>query len=368
MKKNKYIYGEENHMKKIIFLISILLVFLLQFTTLELQAQEPYRVGTTAGSFLELGFGGAGLGMGDSYVSMATDVSSIYWNPAGLGYMEKNELMVMHQPWFADISTSFVGLGFVYENIGTFGFGLSFVKYGEEEVTSMLMQEGTGEKFDGLDLAFSFSYGKKLADWFSFGATGKYISSRIWHESASAVVFDLGAIVNTSFLSWTGRNEDGLKIGMSISNYGTRMQYDGMDLKRPVDEAPEEGGNFAYVPARYETQGWELPLIFRIGVSSYLLYFENHKWILSVDALHPNNNSEHLNIGTEYAASIPGIGVLSLRAGYKGLMMVNSQYGFSFGGGLLIYYLNNNSVKIDYAYRDIGLLGKVHAYTFSLTF
>ena len=355
-------------MKKSILLIAILLGFLLQLTTEELQAQEPYRVGTTAASFLELGFGGAGLGMGDSYVSMASDVSSIYWNAAGLGYMEKNELMIMHQPWFADISTSFVGVGFVFENVGTFGFGLSFVTYGEEEVTSMQMQEGTGEKFDGQDLAISVSYGKKLADWFSFGASAKYISSRIWHESASAVALDLGAIVNTSFLSWTGSNEDGLKIGMSISNYGTRMQYDGIDLKRPIDEKPDEAGNYAYVPARYETQEWELPLIFRIGVSSYLYYSTNHRWSLSVDALHPSNNSEYLNIGSEYAASIAGIGVLSLRAGYKGLYMVNSQYGWSFGGGLLIYYLNNNSIKIDYAYRDVGLLGKVHAYTISLTF
>ncbi|MEN8192739.1 MAG: PorV/PorQ family protein [Bacteroidota bacterium] len=355
-------------MKKNILLITIILAVLFQYSGIKLQAQEPYRVGTTAGSFLELGFGGAGLSMGDSYVSMATDVSSIYWNPAGLGYMEKNELMVMHQPWFADINTSFVGLGFVSEGIGTFGFGLSYVQYGEEEVTSMLMQEGTGEKFDGLDLCISASYGRKLADWFSFGASGKYITSRIWHESASAIVFDLGAVVNTDFLSWTGSKEDGLRIGMSISNYGTRMQYDGMDLKRPVDESPEEGGNFAYVPARYETQGWELPLIFRIGVSSYLLNFENNKWLISVDALHPNNNSEHLNIGTEYLFTLPGVGGLALRAGYKGLMMVDSQYGWSFGGGLLVNYIGNNRIKIDYAYRDIGLLGKVHAYTLSITF
>ena len=64
-------------MKRIFFNL-IFLGMLLQLNTVELLAQEPYRVGTTSGSFLELGFGGAGLGMGDSYVSMATDISSIY--------------------------------------------------------------------------------------------------------------------------------------------------------------------------------------------------------------------------------------------------------------------------------------------------
>ncbi len=349
------------------YIILIILGFIFSLNPI-LKAQKPYRIGTTSANFLELGFGGAALSMGDSYVSMVNDVSSIYWNPAGLGYMKKSQLMVMHQPWFADINSSFVGLAYVAPSLGTFGIGLTFVSYGSEDVTSLISQEGTGEQFDGLDLALSISYGRKLADWFSFGASGKYITSRIWHESASAVAFDLGAVVNTAFLSWTGSKDNGLKIGMSISNYGTKMQYDGIDLKRPIDEAPEEGGNFAYVPARYETTGWELPLIFRIGVSTYLVYTENNKFALSVDALHPNNNSEHLNIGGEYLFTLPGVGTLALRSGYKGLFMVDSQYGWSFGMGFLVNYLDNNNINIEYAFRDIGLLGNVHAFTLGVTF
>lgn len=331
-------------------------------------AQEPYRAGTTSANFLEIGYGSTGISMGDAYVSLVRDVSSIYWNPAGLGYMEKSEFQAMHQPWLADISTAFVGLGYVAPRLGTFGVGFVYTGYGEEEVTSMLMQEGTGEKFDGLDYAVSLSYGRKLAQWFSFGASGKYINSRIWHESASAVALDLGAIVNTSFLSWTGDESGGLTIGMSISNYGTRMQYDGIDLKRPIDEAPSEAGNFEFVPARYETQSWELPLIFRIGVSAHPILTGNHRLTVSADALHPNNNSEYINVGGEYALTMPGVGTFSLRGGYKGLSMVDSEYGLTFGFGILLNFLNNNAIKVDYAYREIGLLGHMNAYTLSLTF
>ncbi len=354
-------------MKKKTYIFLVMgLIFLINSS---ITAQKPYRKGTTAASFLELGFGGAALSMGDSYVSMANDISSIYWNPAGLGYMKNNELMVMHQPWFADINSSFVGVGYVAPGFGTFGLGLTFVSYGEEDVTSMISQEGTGEKFDGLDLAVSLSYGRKLADWFSFGASGKIITSRIWHESATAVAFDLGAIVNTDFLSWTGSKEDGLKIGMSITNYGTKMQYNGIDLKRPFDEAPGESGNFGNVPGRYETTEWELPLIFRIGVSAYAIQTENHKLILSVDALHPNNNAEFINVGGEYLFSLPGVGKLAVRGGYKGLLLDDtSEYGLSFGVGLLVNYLGNNNIKIDYAYRNMRLLDYVHAYTVSFTF
>ena len=282
--------------------------------------------------------------------------------------MEKSEFQAMHQPWLADINTAFVGLGYVAPRLGTFGIGFIYTGFGEEEVTSMLMQEGTGEKFDGLDYAVSLSYGRKLAQWFSFGISGKYINSRIWHESASAVALDLGAIVNTSFLSWTGDEAGGLTIGMSISNYGTRMQYNGIDLKRPIDEAPSEAGNFEYVPARYETQSWELPLIFRIGVSAHPILTGNHRLTVSIDALHPNNNSEYINIGSEYALTFPGVGTFSLRGGYKGLAMVDSQYGLTLGFGILLNFLNNNAIKVDYAYREMGLLGHMNAYTLSLTF
>ncbi len=354
-------------MKKKIYIILVMgLIFLINSN---ITAQEPYRKGTTSANFLELGFGGAALGMGDSYVSMANDISSIYWNPAGLGYMTNNELMVMHQPWFADINSSFLGFGYVAPGLGTFGVGFTFISYGEEDVTSMISQEGTGEKFDGLDLAISISYGRKLADWFSFGASGKIITSRIWHESASAVAFDLGAIVNTDFLSWTGSKEDGLRIGMSITNYGTRMHFDGIDLKRPFDEAPDESGNFGNVPGRYETTEWELPLIFRIGISGYAIHTENHKLLLSVDALHPNNNAEFLNVGGEYLFNLAGVGKFALRGGYKGLFLDDtSEYGLSLGMGILVNYIGNNRVKFDYAYRDFQLLGIVHTYTVSFTF
>ena len=61
-------------------LISILLIAM----TVSLVANEPYRVGTTAANFLEMGVGSAANGMGDAYVAATRDLSSVYWNAAGL--------------------------------------------------------------------------------------------------------------------------------------------------------------------------------------------------------------------------------------------------------------------------------------------
>ena len=50
-------------------------------------------------------------------------------------------------------------------------------------------------------------------------------------------------MITTAFLSHAD-NKDGLKIGMSLSNYGTRMQYGGLDLLGSIDISPDEAGNY----------------------------------------------------------------------------------------------------------------------------
>lgn len=350
------------------FKISLLLLGMIMLVTLSSYAQKPYRVGTTTADFLSIGFGSAGAAMGDAFVSMANDLSSVYWNPAGLSYMEQNEAQFTYQPWIADINASFTGVGIVLPNLGTFSLALIQANFGEMEVTNLTMQEGTGEMFSAGDYAVSLSFGRRLANWFAFGASGKFISSRIWHTSGNAFAVDLGVIVNTRFFSPTGKNEDGMNIGMSISNYGTKLKYDGMDLLQPIDIAPYEQGNYRDVPGKFSLQGWELPLIFRIGVSVNPLVVGQHRLTLSADALHPNNNMESVNLGAQYQMNLPTAGDFYLRAGYKALFLDDSEYGFSFGGGVLLRMIHNIGLKIDYAYRGMGILGKTHSYTVGVLF
>ncbi|HPG39070.1 MAG TPA: PorV/PorQ family protein [bacterium] len=359
-------------MKKDKFLRSgLVLVFLLLLVFSTGFAQkEPYRVGTTTANFLEIGYGSAGNGMGDAIVSTVDDLSAIYWNPAGLAYMRQNGVQFMMQPWIADINTMFTSVGMVSPRYGTFAIGIYQVDYGREEVTTMDMQDGTGEHYSAVDYCFSLSYGRKLTDWFAFGASTKLVTSRIWHTTANAFALDLGAIVNTQFFSPTGNREDGMAIGMSISNYGTRMKYDGMDLLQPIDPTPNESGDYDNVEGQYRMQGWELPLIFRLGFAIHPIVIGNNRLTLEVDALHPNNNSESVNVGAEYQYTVPSFGSFYLRSGYKGLFMNESEYGLAFGAGVIyrMRSLNNMAMRIDYAYRDIGVLGTTNCYTFTFVF
>jgi hypothetical protein len=350
--------------KRKIVILSLMILLLANIS----YAGGPYRVGTTTADFLEMGYGNAGNGMGDSQVSMTRGFESIYWNPAGLGYMKKSEFSMFYQPWVAGIDFSMGGLAYVQPTVGTFAISFINASFGSEEVTTVAQPDGTGESFTGQDLALQLTFGRKLAQWFSFGVTGKYISSRIWRTSSTAFATDLGVIVNTNFLNWTDKPGDGLNIGMSIANFGSRMTMSGKNIKDVLDIATGENGNYPYLAVNYETEDWELPLIFRIGVSFNAIQTKYQKLTCSIDALHPNNNSESVNLGLQYAMNIPAVGDFYLRTGYKGLFMEDSPYGLTFGGGLKLKLMNNYGLGLDYSVRDFGDLGQLHSYSTSIIF
>jgi hypothetical protein len=347
----------------------ILLTLITVLTCVQLLvAQSPTRVGTTAGNFLELGYDPKGIAMGDAVVSSVNDLSSVYWNPSGLANMTGNEVYFTYQDWLVDTYTFFAGAGFVAPDLGTFAISVLGINYGEMEVTTLELQEGTGENFTPTDLAVNLSYGRKLTPWFGFGATVKYIHSSIYHLSANAFAIDLGVNISTSFLAPSGTNADGMKIGMALLNYGTRMQYEGLDLMRSVDISPDEAGNYKDVKVNFQTDSWELPLVFRVGVSLTPIVQTNHKLTLTADALHANNNNESLNLGGEYAFNFPGTAKIFLRGGYRGVFLESSEFGPTFGIGFQLQIAKQNGLQFDYAYRDIGILGYSNILGFSFLF
>jgi len=346
----------------------LIIIFLFTCFVRNSEAKEPYRVGTTTANFLEIGYGPAGIAMGDAYVSLAQDLSSVYWNPAGLAFMKNNEAMFMSQPWLVDANIAFAAVGIPIPNLGTIAFNLIHMNYGEMEVNTLTQQNGTGEMFDANELAASLSFSRAIAEWFAFGASAKYVSSQIWHVSGAAVAFDFGVLIKTNFFSITGKQEDGMKIGMSVSNYGSKLRYDGIDLLNPIDIDPGINGNYRDVPGQFRLNSWELPLIFRVGVSVKPLVLNNQEVNLAIDALHPNNNSESINLGAEYALNMPAFGKFFLRGGYKALFMESSEFGLTLGGGVSLNLIRNAKISCDIAYRDLGILGANTCYSLGVKF
>src|SRR5438128_9985999 len=62
------------------------------------------RAGTSSATFLKIGIGARAVGLGESFVAVANDPSAIFWNPAGLASMQRQEVELNHVSWPGDVN------------------------------------------------------------------------------------------------------------------------------------------------------------------------------------------------------------------------------------------------------------------------
>ena len=321
----------------------------------QLYAQGVTKTGTTAAGFLAIDVGSRGTAMGSAYVSVVNDATAMYWNPAGIARLENFQATFSNTKWIADLSLNYAGAVLPLGNFGTIGVNATFLTMDQIERTTIIQPDGTGELFDAGSYAIGLSYARSLTDLFSIGFNAKYINERVYHSNANGFAFDVGALFDTRFL--------GLKLGMSISNFGTKMQLDGRDLQVQVDVDPGVTGNNPNINARLQGDEYDLPLMFRVGVSTDILEkSENNSLILAVDALHPSDDLEFMNVGMEYIL----YNMFSLRAGLSELLAEDSEHSFTVGAGLQYTIADKTTLNFDYSYLNLGVFDAIHMFSVGL--
>ncbi len=343
-------------MNKNITLICFLLLFVNSSLFSQAFVSDVSKRGTTAASFLSIGQGSRSIGMGSAFVAVADDPSALYWNPAGITKIAGAGFLVDHTQWIADVKYNFIGLTY---NLGTFGsLGMSFTSsdIGDMKVTTIENPGGTGETFNASDASFSIAWAIQLTDNFSIGFSPKFIQQSIWKMSASAIAIDMGIQYVTPF--------DGMILGMAITNFGTKMQLQGNSTLIVYDADPDNSGNNGSIPAFLQTDEWDLPLNFRVGVAYDPIKIDNHKLLFAIDALHVSDNYESLNLGMEYVFN----DLFSIRGGYKSLLLEDSEESFTLGAGVKQLLLGNVSVGFDYAYQDFGRLSNIQKFSLIIGF
>lgn len=171
------------------------------------------------------------------------------------------------------------------------------------------------------------------------------------------MALDVGTLFKSGFR--------GLTLGMAITNFGSKMQLTGRDtqVKHDIDEV--HAGNNSKINAHLDTDEWALPLNFQVGLSVNMVQNSWSRLTVALDAMHPNNNTESMNCGLEYALMNETI---FLRAGYKSLFLQDTEEGLTLGGGVDYTIANKISIVVDYAYADFGILNQVNRFSFGLQF
>ena len=170
-------------MKRLLSLFPILLALV--------QPIKADSAGTSGGIILRFPVGARAIGMAEAFTGLADDVSSIYWNPAGLCNLNKREFMASCLEGVMDVRHSFLGYA-QKTGWGYMGAAVSILQAGEATIYEM---DGTTREVKaGQDYALTFSYARPLRDELSLGASLKLLSSKLAEEeSATSFCIDLGA-------------------------------------------------------------------------------------------------------------------------------------------------------------------------------
>jgi len=214
--------------------------------------------GTSAANFLKIGVGGRAASMGGAVVGSIDGPNSMFWNPAGIANAKGVEFSINQNNWILDLKHSYFAIIFPGGRVGHFGFSVNYLDIGRMSRTTEFEPEGTGTTFTASDVAIGFTYAKHMSDRFNAGFQLKIVQESISFASASAIAIDAGSQYITRF--------SGLKIGMAITNFGTKMRLNGTDQKVSVDAYQDLDGN-PDVIANLRTEDWPLPMAFRVGIS-----------------------------------------------------------------------------------------------------
>ena len=303
------------------------------------------NIATTAASFLEIGAGARSLALGGAFVSLANDVSALYWNPAGIVNISRPSVQFFHSPWLVDTEYFFSGMVIPMGSLGVLGLTYTAVVMDEMMVRTVQSPEGTGEKFDASSLAMGVAYSKRLTDRFSFGIQFKFVQEKIWQMHAKTLSADIGTLFITE-------------------NFGDKMGLDGINTAIDADVDKNIYGNNDRIDAHLDAAKWPLPLLFRFGVSRDLIFSGDHRFTVSTDANHPNNNVEYVNAGAEYTLK----DLISLRIGRSDISNNDAEQGLSYGAGINYRIPRGPLVRLDYVFRPFGVFQTVTGFSIDITF
>lgn len=314
------------------------------------RAQSYRKLAQTGFQFLSVGVEARAAAMAEAYTTVAGYSNSIYYNPANLARSNAFlDVGLSRNEWIADIVYNAGSLAVRPANgeYGAFAVSVLSVDYGEFLGTRVDPTTDQGYVDTGVfsptAYAVGLGYAKSLSDRFSVGGHVKYASQSLGSSTLpvgnvadgvtedvknnlGVVAFDFGTFYQTAIKS--------LAFGMTVRNFSQEVEF--------------------------QRESFQLPLTFRIGISMNVLDFfmaenRDHSFVVAIDAIHPRDYSEQLNIGGEYTFK----NLIAVRGGY---LYNYDEQDLTAGFGIQ-KFSGNRGFAIDYAYTPFGVFDSVSRFT-----
>ena len=336
-------------MKRVLLFITVMLVALGAYSQAPKYSNE----------FLAIGVGARSLGMANAQTGITNDVTSAYWNPAGLAHQSSDmQIGLMHNEYFAGIAKYDYG-GFSMRLDTAATVGISFIRMGIDDIPNTInLYDNQGNinynritKFSAADYAIMFSYARKSkVKGLSYGGNVKLIYRQIG-SFARAYGFGLDVGVQYRTGKWL--------LGAMARDITSTFNAWTFDLSQDMQDVFLATGNEIPENSLEVT----LPRL-NLGAGRYFKISDNFSSIVALDMDVTFDGKRNTLIKSNPISVDPKLGV---EFGFKDIVFVrggirNIQEQTDFGGKSSISVEPNfgvgirikKMVSIDYALTNIG--------------
>jgi len=279
------------------------------------------NAGTSGGTVLNVPVGARAIAMGEAFTAQADDVSSLYWNPAGLAFLNQSQASFMYNQYLKDLTYNNAAVAVPLEN-AALGGSASYLSYGH-----IAGADAAGNPTADVNAYSGVATvgGAWLGNNWAAGFNLKAVQESLADVKATGVAADVGAT-----LIYPEEIKGGtLRAAAVLRNVGS-----GLKFINQTDPFPRQ---------------W------RAGVAAVQMM--DRKLNMSLDYGKERDSDGAVYAGAEYWL----IPYLALRGGYAG----SDTQGNGVRAGIGLKF---KDISFDYAYSSYGELGFAHRYELSLRF
>lgn len=331
----------------------VVFIIVLITAVLPLSGQVPKY----SNEFLAIGVGARALGMANSVIATVEDVTSGYWNPAGLNMSAMNvQAGLMHAEYFAGIAKYDYGALSMRIDDNSIA-AISILRFGVDDIPNTLeLIDSDGNirydrisSFSAADYGFLFSYARKSGiEGLYFGANLKLLYRKTGgFAHAWGFGFDAGARYDMGKWHFAAAGRD-------VTSTFNAWRFNTSELKDVFavtgNELPENSLELT------------MPRLI-LGASRGITISEKFAMLAEMDAEITFDGKRHVLIGTNFLSIDPHIGfefdykkIIYLRMGMGNIQLIpdfNKSKSFDFQPTLGLGIRIKNFL-IDYALTDIG--------------
>lgn len=322
--------------------------------------------------------------MGDVGIATAVDPNAMHFNASKLAFAEKDAaISLTYSPWLRElIPDLYLAYASGYKRIDdleTVGFDLRFFSLGEINFTNEDGDPAGMGKPREIEVAFA--YARKLTDSFSAGLTGKYIYSNLadgasvgGREITAANAF--AADISMTYVKplQISDMESELRIGMALTNIGSKVTYQQSNVKDFLPMNFGLGGGLTIDIDEFNSIGFSLEfnkLLVPTPVSSRIIRSGEDEAVDNPDYDTDGNQIADYREKSLFAAMLGSFG--DAQGGFKEEMQeINLGFGFEYWYdkqfAVRAGYFNEHRYKGDRQFMTIGLGLKYNIFGLNLSY